>query len=248
MANLLLPILAGTLGQGECPTTLQGILNLFANNMQAVLANGRSFYNYGPDKPAPEFQPYPWLRTTDGRWYQFSGVWRTPNNYNLSERRWWAGLESDLINYDGGSAGAVTPTTGPMWVVDHDFDGRSPMGPGAVAGKSSALTVNEDYGAAQHTLTEAEGAVGAHVHDYGLYVGGTGAGFAGQTGTVTTTPYTSLFIGESSAASATPTTANMITLAANNGAGVTSAAFSVVHPVRGLFCIKPSGRQYYTVL
>lgn len=248
MANLLLPIISGTLGQGECPTTLQGILNLFANNLQAVLANGRSFYNYGPDKPAPEFQPYPWLRTTDGRWYQFSGVWRSPNNYSPNERRWWAGVESDLVNYDGGSAGAVTPTTGPMWIVDHDFDGRSPMGPGAVAGKTPDLAVSENYGSAQHTLTDAEGGVGKHTHAYGLAVPSTGAGLAYQSGANNTTAYQTFFVPAPDFGSVTPTTANLFTLAANNGSGVTAAAFSVVHPVRGLFCIKPSGRQFFTVL
>ena len=249
MSNLLLPILAGTLGQGECPTTLQGILNLFANNLQAVLANGRSFYNYGPDKPAPEFQPYPWLRTTDGRWYQFSGVWRAPNNYNLSERRWWAGIESDLVNYDGGGAGAVTPTTGPMWIIDHDFDGRSPMGPGAVAGKGSDLAVSENYGAAQHTLTDAEGGVGSHTHAFGLTNPGNDDAFFNRPGTSPVTAYTGYYItGSNGNSVASQTTADLFTSPANNGAGVTAAAFSIVHPVRGLFVIKPSGRQYFTVL
>lgn len=250
MANLLLPILAGNLGQGECPTTLQGILNLFANNMQAVLANGRSFYNYGPDKPAPEFQPYPWLRTTDGRWYQFSGVWRSPYNYDPSERRLWIGAEADLVNYDGGSAGAVTPTTGPAWVVDHSFDGRSPMGPGLIANDptTKSLNVAENYGSGAHTLTEAEGGTGSHTHPYGLYVAGTGAGFAGQLAPVTVAGFQTLFIGENSPAGASATTANMFTLPANNGNGVTMAAFSITHPVRGLFVIQPSGRTYRTVI
>src|SRR5690242_20197534 len=110
MANVLLPILPGTLPEGSCFTNDQDRLVAFAAAMQAVLP-GLAFYNYGSTKPSVANQQYPWLNTNDGRWYSFSGNWRSPNNYSPFDRRWFAGTLTDLLTYDGGNS-----TFGPMWV------------------------------------------------------------------------------------------------------------------------------------
>jgi len=250
--NILLPILAGTLPPGNCPTTLQDTLNLFANNMQAVLANGRSFYSIGDTKPAPEFQIYPWLRTTDGRWYVFQGVWRSPNNYDANERRLWVGDLTQLISYDGGSAGTVTPTTGPMWIEDTTAQGRSPMGPGAIPGTTSpakTLAVGEQYGNGEYTLTDANGAVGLHKHPIGVCDPTSDDGVFPIQGATTVPGWSGHYIvGGGTQNYPTETTANLFSLAAgNDGKGITATPFSIVHPVIGIYIIKPSGRAFYVV-
>ncbi len=252
MANILLPILPGTLPQGACPTTLQEQLVLFANNMQALLANGRSFYNFGDTKPAPEFQAYPWLNTGDGRWYFYGvGGWSTPNNYNPDERRWWAGAltgAGSLEYYDGGSPGTVTSTSGPMWVVDTDFDAKFPVGPGTMP-SGLTIAVGDTGGSETHTLTPAEGAVGDHVHPIGVCDPATDDAFLPIQGVSTVPAWNRHFItGGGSASPGVETTANLTSLAAGAaGAGVTPTPFSTLPPYRGLYCIKPSGRLYYVI-
>jgi len=250
MATILLPIVAGAWPQGYCPATYQDWLNTTAANLNAQL-NGSSFYNYGDTKPAPEFQAYPWLRTTDMRWYYFSGVWKSPRNVDANERRWFAGTLTELITYDGGSAGAVTATTGPTWVEDTDAQGRSPMSPGTIPGTDPAVVLaqGQSYGSGDHTLTTAEGALGDHIHPVGLCNPASDDAYFVLTGTNTVPSYTGHYItGDGTVSPGDHTTANIYTLpAGTDGAGVTSSPFSIVHPVIGWYAIKPTLRQFYTV-
>lgn len=253
MGSILLPIIPGTLPQGECPPTLQGLLNLFADNLQALLENGRSFYNIGDTKPAPELQAYPWINTAFRNLiFVFQGVWRCPTGYDLNERRLWVGDVTQLVSYDGGSAGAVTPTTGPMWIEDSDAQGRVPMSPGLIPGTTTpakTLTVGEQYGSGEHTLTEAEGSVGAHIHLTGKSDPTAAAAAFAKNGSAVTVPtYSGYYIGGNAPQPFSETTADMTTLPSGvDGKGVTPTPFSIVQPVIGIYVIKPSGRLYYTV-
>ncbi len=254
MANILLPILPGTLSPGYCFTDWQTTLNDFANNMQAVLANGRSFYNIGPDKPAPELQIYPWINTAFRNLiFTFSGVWRSPNGYDSNERRLWVGDPTQLISYDGGSAGTVSPTTGPMWVTDDTFIGRSPMGPGLIPGTTApakTLSVDEQYGNGEATLTDSNGAVGSHTHLFGIRNPSGDDAFFSMLGAPTTTPnYQSTYItGSNGVILQNQTTADLVTLKSGaDAAGNAPTPFSIVHPVVGTYVIKPSGRTYFAI-
>jgi len=252
MANILLPLLPGTLPTGYCFTDWQQTLNDFANNMQAVLANGRSYYNIGDTKPAPEFQAFPWLRTTDGRWYVFSGVWRSPNNYDGNERRLWVGDLTQLVTYDGGSAGTVSPTTGPMWVTDDQYIGRVPMGPGNIPGTTGpkTLAVGEQYGQGEYTLTEQNGGVGSHRHTFGLTNSGGDDAYFSHLGAPNTVPsYQGFYItGSNGNILSNLTTADLQTLpSGTDGQGNTPTPFSIVPPVVGTYIIKPSGRTFFAI-
>ena len=143
MADVFLPIQPFTLTSPYCFTSWQQTLNDFAANMKAVLS-GQAFYNIGPTKPDPSLNGYPWLNTSDGRWYVFAGTWITPNPEipGTGIRRLFRGTLADLITYDGGSAGAVGPSTGPMWVEDTVVTaGRSPMHPGLIPNSNPATTL-----------------------------------------------------------------------------------------------------------
>jgi hypothetical protein len=153
--SVLLPLQPGTLPPGVCYNTEQARLIAFTEAMKAVLS-GQAFYNYGASTPAPENNGYPWLRTTDGIWYIYSGDWISPvgPEYDSNIRRIWTGSEASLPTYDGGDAGTPSDRSGPMWEVDHVFDGRSPMGVGTIptSNPSKTLTLGELHGLGAHVL------------------------------------------------------------------------------------------------
>lgn len=209
----------------------------FADHLQAVLENGRAFYNYGDTKPAPEFQIYPWLNTSDMRWYRFEGQWITNHEY-LPGRHTWEefAVESEIWSFDGGdgndpTTSPPTSTAGAMWMLDTAYNGRSPMSPGVIVGANPAKTLGygENFGEGAHLQTVEE--VGPHVHpinpsqivaspssgpSQGLLFGGTGDVL-------------------------TPLTVAQNVYAAGQQAG------NVTHPVRGMACIVRTNRIFRTV-
>lgn len=234
MPTILLDLQAGTLPVGACYTDEQTRLVAYADHLKAVL-NGQTFFNYGSTAPDPEFRSYPWLRTTDMRWYEYVGVWRSPVNYSPFDRRLFSGTLTDLQTYDGGDTNAPSPTSGPMWVEDTDAIGRSPMHPGAIPTSNPAKTLNvgEAYGEGAHALiaTELPAVLPLTAnlpgHRTNLEAGApqwlcpTGSG-----GTVGTTPST-----------------EDATITFNNTNG--DVAHQTTHPVIGRYTIKWSGRLYY---
>lgn len=205
------------------PNAEQERLVAFAEVLTAQL-DGQAFYNYGSTKPSPENNIYPWFRTTDGRWYIYSGGWISPVNYDLLERRWYAGDLTQLQTYDGGDSGAASDRSGPMWTEDTDMRGRSPMHPGAIADANPAktLAIGENYGSGSHAQTVAE--LAAHTHEVKIPAGGNeGALPRFNTSANTTSVATVDVISEST------------------GGG---AAMPIVHNVRGLYCVKWTGRLY----
>lgn len=202
----------------------------FADQLWAQLA-GSAFYNFGPDKPDPSLRSYPWFRTTDGRWYYFSGDWISPVNYDVNERRLYVGSLTDLQTYDGGDTGTPSDRSGPMWVEDTDFIGRSPMHPGAIpdSNPSKTLAVGENYGEGAHkqTLTE----MVPHDHDLEWRANTSGTGSDNVTGTPQA-PTTTTFQTESKGGTGSPPD---------------NERANVVHPCRGCYLIKWSGRLYRRV-
>lgn len=223
MATILLPMQIGTLPPGVCYPNDQARLNAFGQNLQAILSGGLAFYNFGDSTPAVEDQAYPWFRTTDGRWYFYSSVWKSPVNYDFNERRIWRGDTTELESYDGGSPGVVTSTTGPMWEVDTDFNGRSPMGVGDIPGSDPAktLALNETYGEGSHTLTTAE--MPTHTHELEFDTSDVGSGFPNASN------------GQNDATSYTTTEAGG------------DEPHQNTHPVLGCYLIKWTGRLYRVV-
>lgn len=230
MPSILLPLLPGTLPPGICYTSEQERLVGFAENLQAILESGQTYYNYGDTVPLPEFQDFPWIRTQDMLIYTYSGNWITPRpiiDQDSNTRRIYAGSLAALVNYDGGNALAPSDRSGPFWEEDVPFIGRSPMHPGLIPGSDPAktLALDEDYGAGSHAQTLAEMAA----HGHGPLTGnqsfwGHRTGGAGGTGNV----------------GAGTDSDDMATTASSGG----SVAASLVHSVRGIYIIKPTSRLY----
>lgn len=223
MPTILLPLLPGSLPANACYNTEQDRLNAFAENLQAQLP-GQAFYNYGDSTPAVENNAYPWLRTTDGLWYRFSGSWISPvgPQYHVGVRQIWVGNAAALITYDGGDNDPPSDRSGPMWEIDNDFDGRSPMGQGAISGSDPAknLANGENFGVGSNTIA------GSNMpeHRHGMKFSETTSG----------STYPSIATGS------TDDRQYFTEMAGNT----TPTPLNNVHPVRGVYIIKWTGRAY----
>ena len=250
--TILIDALAGTLPEGFCPTgpgALQELYDEFFERGQFSLPVNTKFFNYGDTEPTADFRGYPWFRTVGGepdRWYVYVGAAMGPNKWLSLHpipagpnglRQGWVGTEDELKVFDGGEVAATTTLSGPFWEIDHDFDGRSPMGPGAISGANPAktLSVGEDYGAGAQLQSAQQ--VPAHTHplatdatitnaDGSVKVVNTGAGAPG------------LLIGLTGpATTALSVQANAFT--------TTQEATPIIHPVRGRYEIKRTLRKFY---
>ena len=245
MANVLVPIQWNGLAQGYCFTTWDQ-LGLDLSDAQQAVIPGMAFYNVGPTVPAPEYQGYPWLNTGDGRWYTYSGGWIAPANLDASERRIWVGTlgagAGNLDEYDGGDSGALSDRTGPMWVEDVEFRGRFPLGVGTLPLSGTVVGVTDNGGLDEVTLTETQ--LAAHTH----YLACTAGNSKTDLDPVSTMSDRGRFSDDPGEymLSGWPAAANPATVGVSGeaGAGV-SEAVGIMPPYRGVYVIKPSGRQYY---
>ena len=174
MPNLtLFTLTAPSLPTNYCPLSYQNLANDIIEGTQVTFNStiGNSFFNFGPSIPAINNRIYPWL-DENGQWWIFDqGFWVYKNTVvaNGYDRRIFVGTTTDLLSYDGGDgAVTVTPTSGPMWMVDTDFDARFPVGAGTFAA-SGAVAVNGTatatsiVGEDKHTLNASE--IPTHNHN-----------------------------------------------------------------------------------
>ncbi len=174
--SLSVTLTPGDLGLGYCwPGPQQYLIDICA----AILAQVPGIFNgvnFGPNTPAPIDQDKPWIKTDSYgriiRVYAFSGAWLAPHPVQAGSSAiplLWKGTESDLWSYDegggadpgnAGNPSAVSDTTGPFWIVDHDFDYRIPIGPGensvAYSGAKTTIAVGGTAGEEKHSLSALE--------------------------------------------------------------------------------------------
>lgn len=131
-----------TLPEGVCPINEQERFNLYAAFLSGFLPGNFSSFNFGNSQPTVDNQDKPWIRTNadgtlDGLYVFANGAWLSPYPISAGPNgvRWfWADTVAALETFEGGSAGVVTPVTGPFWEVDTAFAGKIPRGPdGTVA-------------------------------------------------------------------------------------------------------------------
>ena len=158
-----------TLVEGYCFRGWQFLANDLFGGATAFLPGEFRAVNFSTSEPVAEERDRPWYRLNpDGspdRWYTyFNGQWVSPYEVpaGSDERRIWVGAVIDLETYDGGSAGAVTATTGPFWEVDTDFAQRIPLGVGTLPLSGTVVNVGDTGGLDQVTLTTAQ--TPAHLH------------------------------------------------------------------------------------
>lgn len=237
--TVLINAVPGTLPSNFCPTgatALQEFYNEIIARTVFSLSPDKAFYNFGDTTPTPENRVFPWLRTISGspdRWYVYVGgkwVWPYPVPISGGIRQLWVGTLNDLKTYDGGSTEPVTSTTGPFWEEDTAFAGRSPMHPGSIPNATPAYSLNpgENYGEGSHMMSKEE--VGPHTHplnETDLVTTGSGS----SEGLEFSEPSEDFF-------------KTLVTQ--TNEYATTQQAMPIIHPVRGIYIIKRTIRQYYT--
>lgn len=177
-----------------------------------------------------------------GQW-----IWPHPVPASSSSRILYVGAENagGIWTYDGGDGSdpsVVSPSgvVGAMWEVDHEFDGRIPMGPGAIADIDpvKTLAVGEEYGSGVHTQTSDEVAAHSHnltsdsnlVENGQIKVATSGSGSSGLLANVT---------GSGQAI-------QDLAVQTNNYSSTSGqTAMNIVPPVRGIFVIKRTARTHY---
>jgi microcystin-dependent protein len=193
--------------------------------------------------PGANDQDKAWIKTSGGAplglppFIFFNSQWIAahPLVANGIDRRWVTDI-TNLTTYDGGDTNPPGQASGPMWVEDTDFQGRSPMHPGTVPGSTPAQTIaaNANLGEGTHQLvmTELPAAMTLQATLPGQRPQSEEAGApqflapTGSGGNIPTTPASEL-----------------ATFGFTNTGG--DQPHQTVHPVRGLYAIKRSGRIYY---
>lgn len=280
----LFKLVVPTLPAGYCPSSYQQLANDIIGGAQItfLIDTGNFLYNYGSSTPAPENRIFPWLNTDDGRWYTFQlGLWVSP----VSPRDLVDGFRqmylpaqgtpiSTVWSLDAGDGtdgqptlpdGTVNPsyvaptvTTGAMWIVDYQMNGRFPVGAGEIpdsdlgAGKASVgiAQTGDSFGRSgeyAHTLTGDEGAVDQHTHPVGEFnVVGDDAFFNKTTDTTVPTYSGQYITGSGPLVPQTLTVANIFTLKANDGKGLVSVPHNTMPPYMGVWWLKHTSRRFYT--
>lgn len=141
------------LPEGFCPATAQAAWTGMQATISAVLPGDLIAWNYGffaGGVPDPADQDKPWYRlngdlSPDGAYTFFNGAWAKQHwlqqNATANIIVLYDGTAANLDTYDGGSAGAITATTGPMWEIVSAWVDRFPRGAGATALNANATIV-----------------------------------------------------------------------------------------------------------
>lgn len=179
-----LPLIPGSLPVGWCPASEQDRYNKYFALGIAQLSLGTGYtIKYSDTEPTPEERANTlWYKTIGGvpdRLYvYYNGYWSAQHEVPADgeERRLWVGSEANVWAYDGGdgtdpgAGGAnVTAQTGAMWMVDHSFDFRFPIGVGTNpvtydGGAATTVGVGGTGGAERHTLLLSE--IPEHTHTF----------------------------------------------------------------------------------
>lgn len=148
--------------EGYCFTTPNQFAVDLVTRLAGEVAGDANFFNDGDTTPAPDFQDRPWLphnysgNNPPAFVYQFiDGAWRMPHPLAPGAVMMYEGSEASITTHDGGEAGAITATTGPMWEKVPSMDARFPIGPGTLA-SGATVAIGGQGGVEEHTLTRAE--------------------------------------------------------------------------------------------
>lgn len=238
-----------TFPDGYCPDSLQQ----FSNDLTAglIASSPLTLDNIEISQTAPTDTTKLWFKI-DGslnpyfiaggmpifKWSPTSTAWVALHPLEEGTHRWEEFADpSEIPLYEGGNNNPVSNTDGPFWELDANYNGRSPMSPGLIQNANPAKTLGygENYGEGAE-LMDPE-AVAPHTHplaadsdiqntDGSIKVVTTGSGGPG------------LQRGE------TAPEVNPLSVQ-NNEFTTDQQRMPVIHPVRGMCCIKRTGRLYY---
>ncbi len=137
---------------GYCPSSQQQFADDVATSLEVFLPAEFVFGILSPTQPTVEQRDRVWLKQDPSTglitgiytWLTVIGQWGrlhwASGVVPVYERRLYVGPEASVADYDGGSAGTVSLSTGPYWTVDHTLDDFIPIGAATVPVNTSAAT------------------------------------------------------------------------------------------------------------
>ncbi len=141
-----------------CFTSFQQLAVDLVDGIAGETEGDSSFFNFGNTTPAPDDRDKPWIRTnadgTPDKIYVFvNGAWTAKHPLPTSARILYGGTEGSIDTFDGGEAGTITATTGPMWQKVSAADAKFLMGPGTLP-STTVVAVGSTGGEEKVTLLE----------------------------------------------------------------------------------------------
>ena len=245
---------------GACPSTVPELVDsLFRNLMFSLQTDlNPGFVVVGETVPSVGQRWSPWLRTNgdalDGL-YTWSGEmrgWVRPNPWPTGSRILIECSKEELKTVDGGDIYTPGPASGPMWEIDSEYDGKTPVGPDA-----------EDYLAGENGGKGSEVLAANMMPKHQHYMTGKGHRIGrGRTLEMRNGPQEPTWL----------TGANLSSLAENEKwtvpeyadkefdlsigndlglddelSGGVNNAMPITHPVRGVYVCKRTARRFYKV-
>lgn len=153
-------ILPGSLPEGYCYPDSPQVLNVdIVTRIQAFLDQNFPGIWVSNVEPPVNYRDRVWFNTDSTQSYYFiSGAWQRKFQWPANDKRaiFYTGDPADVDSLDGGSAGAVGPSTGPLWEIYTDLAGKVPVGAGTLQPSGTVVAWSDTGGTDQHTLTQAE--------------------------------------------------------------------------------------------
>lgn len=214
-----------------CFTSYQELAVDLVNGISAEIAGEAALWNIGTATPGPDDRDKPWFRfnadgTPDKIYSYVNGAWISRHPLVSPAVIMFTGSEADITTYDGGEAGAITATTGPMWEKLSSMDARFPIGPGTLP--SGDVIAVGDQGGEEEVELEEENIPLHEIQGYALATGanlGTNAAISDDDRVTNPTTLDS-FGGDEDGA----------TVAHNN-----------IPPYTGIFFIRRTARTHYRI-
>jgi hypothetical protein len=166
-----------------CYATEQARLNDYVNHMLATFPATFTGLHVGPS--APTGGENAWFKTTldgatyypDKLYYYNGSQWLA--KHPIFEGAIWMyyGSIASIDTFDGGSAGAITAVTGPMWAEVAGMRAKFPVGVGAFL---SGTTVAAQGTGGLEDVTLIENQIPSHTHGFTVIAQSLGADGSGQ--------------------------------------------------------------------
>jgi hypothetical protein len=173
-----LPVQAGQLPIGFCPTDTNALLAAFASAMSVALPDMGASFGVQSQLSTPSDTSKPWLRLDSlgrpVRLYTFAqGAWLSPHPIPSGLTMWWFTALPDFTLFDGGDSNTISAVSGPMWQQALDASGnlisaKFPIAAGTLP-SGTVLVPSATGGEEKHILTAAEGVDPSHQHIVGRF-------------------------------------------------------------------------------
>ena len=165
MSDLVLPVVAGQLPAGFCPTDFQSIVNGFSAVQTVTFPSTFTGIIVSATKPSDTTQAWLQLDSLGNpvRVYAFAnGAWLSRHPIASGLVQIWTTTIPDFTTFDGGDSNALSSISGPMWEEVTALRAVFPIGVGTLPG-GTVLAVNATGGVETVTLDNTN--IPEHTHE-----------------------------------------------------------------------------------